>query len=324
MSKKAEIRKDLLSDEWIIVSPERGERPNNFEHNPVCPFCDLKNQEQPKLYFYKGKEDKNKEWTTIVIPNKYPVIRPTNSCKKYIVNNLYTKINPAGFHDIIITKEHDKFLSDLPLDRVEEFFSCIQALIIDYKKYSFAKQIAIFHNKGEKAGASQQHPHYQAMTLPIIEKEFKRELSNFYNFHKKNNECLHCKINKTELKDKQRIIFENDDFIAFCPFAPKILFQVIISPKRHFSNFEEITEKEKKSLAIVFKKILHKYDKGFENLAYNFFLHSAPLDKKYPYFHCYWSFSPRICYFGGLEMGFGLEISSILPEEQAEFLRKIK
>ena len=323
MNKKTELRKDFLSDEWVIISPERGSRPNNFIKSHECPFCDLREQEEPKIYFYKGKENKDKKWTTVVIPNRYPVFRSGDSYEEGKVNNFYTKINSAGFHDVIVTKEHDKFLSDLPLKRVEEFFSCIQALIIDYRKYDFVKQIAIFHNKGEKAGASQPHPHYQAITLPIIEKEFKNELSNFYNFYKKNNECLHCKINKIELKDKKRIIFENDDFIAFCPFAPKILFQVIISPKRHFSSFEEVTEKEKKSLAKIFKKILRKYDKGFENISYNFFLHSAPLDKKYPYFHCYWSFSPRINYFGGLEMGFGLEISSILPEDQAKFLRKI-
>lgn len=320
---KTEIRYDILSNEWIIISPKRGLRPNNFQEIKDCPFCDIEDQEEPKHYFYKGKENKEKKWTTIVIPNKFPVFEEDCTIEEIIENNLYVKKISPGFHDLIVTKEHDKFISDLPSDRVEEFFVCIKSLLIEYKKSGIVKQVAIFHNRGEKAGASQPHPHYQALALPIIEREHQNELNNFKKFYSKNNKCLHCEINKIEKGNKKRLIAENDDFIAFCPFAPKMLFQIIISPKRHTSSFDQIGEKEIKSLSKIFKKILLKYDNGFDSLDYNFFLHNSPLDKEYPYFHWYWSFSPRINCFGGLEMGFGLEISPMTPEEQAKILRKM-
>ena len=324
-NKPTELRKDLISNEWVIVSPKRGERPNNFKKNNICPFCDIKDQEPPKHYFYKGVETKNsKKWTTVILPNKYPVFKKDSNYQKDIEDKFYTKVKCSGFHDLIVTKEHDKFLSDLPISRIKEFFSAVQLSIKDYRKHKQIKQIAIFHNRGERAGASQPHPHYQSITLPIIEREFKNELSSFKKFNKKNKQCLQCKINDIELKINKRIIVENEHFIAFCPFAPKTLFQIIVSPKRHFSSFEEATEEEKESLAKIFKIVLGKYDRGFKNLNYNFFLHNAPLDKPYPYFHCYWSFFPRVDNFGGMEIGFGLEISSLLPEDQAEFLRKIK
>jgi UDPglucose--hexose-1-phosphate uridylyltransferase len=318
-----ELRYDILSNEWIIISPKRGARPNNFQEIKDCPFCDIKDQKEPKYYFYKGKENKEKKWTTIVIPNKFPVFEEGDISEDILENNFYTKKISPGFHDLIVTKEHDKFISDLPISRIEEFFTCISKILTEYRKSGIVKQVAIFHNRGEKAGASQPHPHYQALSLPIIEREHQNELVNFKNYYNKNNKCLHCEINKIENNNKRRLIIENDDFIAFCPFAPKILFQVIISPKRHMSSFEEINEKEKKSLSKIFKKILSKYDNGFDNLDYNFFLHNSPLDKEYPYFHWYWSFSPRINYFGGLELGFGLEISPMTPEEQAKTLRKM-
>lgn len=318
-----ELRYDILSNEWIIISPKRGMRPNNFQEIKDCPFCDIKDQKEPKYYFYKGRENKEKKWTTIVIPNKFPVFEESDISEDILENNFYTKKISPGFHDLIVTKEHDKFISDLPVPRIEEFFTCISKLLIEYRKSKIVKQVAIFHNRGEKAGASQPHPHYQALSLPIIEREHQNELNNFKNYYNKNNKCFHCEINKIEKINKKRLIAENDDFIAFCPFAPKILFQVIISPKRHTSSFEEINEKEKKSLSKIFKKILLKYDNGFDNLDYNFFLHNSPLDKEYPYFHWYWSFSPRINYFGGLELGFGLEISPMTPEEQAKTLRKM-
>ena len=320
---ETELRYNILSNEWVIISPGRKARPNNFRKSGDCPFCEIKDQKEPKYYFYKGKENKEKKWTTIVIPNKFPVFEENTPKKDFLENNFYTKKISPGFHDLIVTKEHNKFISDLSISRIEEFFTCISKLLIEYRKSKIVKQVAIFHNRGEKAGASQPHPHYQALTLPIIEREYQNELNNLKKYYNKNKKCLHCEINKIEKQFNKRIIAENNDFIAFCPFAPKILFQVIISPKRHTPSFEQITEEEKKSLSKIFKKILLKYDYGFDNLDYNFFLHNSPLDKEYPYFHWYWSFSPRVNCFGGLELGFGLEISSITPEEQAKTLRKM-
>ncbi|MDD3386326.1 MAG: galactose-1-phosphate uridylyltransferase [Candidatus Pacebacteria bacterium] len=318
-----EVRYDIVSNEWIIISPKRGARPNNFQEARDCPFCDLKDQEKPKFYFYKGKESNGKKWTTVVIPNKYPVFNLENKNKK-IKDGVYSKIIGKGHHDLIITKEHDKFLSQLEDTRSEEVFTCIQKLINSYKDNNFVKQVAIFHNKGEKSGASQPHPHYQVMTLPIIEREFKTELESFNKFYKKNKKCLYCEINKRELKEKERIVLENEHFIAFCPFAPKVGFQVVISPKRHNPNFEKITEEEKKSLSKIFKKMLYKYDNILKEKNYNFFIHTAPLNKEYPYFHWYMVFYPRSSSLGGLEMGFRIEISQAMPEEQAKILREGK
>jgi len=324
MKKQTEIRYDIVSNEWIIIAPRRSLRPNHFSKEVTgCPFCNLEGQEKPKFYLYKGKESDGKKWTTVAVPNKYPVFDIDNKSKT-IKDKIYTKIIAQGHHDLIITKEHDKFFSQLDEGRSEEFFTCIQKLINSYKKDKFVKQVAIFHNRGQKAGASQPHPHYQVMTLPIIEREFQTELDSFNKFYKKNKKCLHCEINKRELEEKDRIILENEHFIAFCPFAPKVGFQVVISPKRHNPNFEDITDEEKKSLAKVFKKILHKYDKIFEEQNYNFFIHTAPLDKKYPYFHWYIVFYPRTVSLGGMEMGFRIEISQATPEEQAKILRKTK
>lgn len=321
--KKTELRYDILSNKWIIISPKRGQRPDNFHGTENCPFCDMSDQEEPKFYFYKGKENKNKKWTTIILPNKFPIFEEDCEEEDCIENNFYTKKISPGFHDLIVTREHDKFIPNLPISRIEEIFNCFKKLLIEYRESGIVKEVAIFHNKGEKAGASQIHPHCQALALPIIEGEYRSELDNFKKFYSKNSKCLNCEINKIELNNKSRIIAENDDFLAFSPFASNVPFQIIIAPKRHMSSFDEINDKETKSLSKMFKKMLLKYDKGFNNPDYNFFLHNAPLDKDYPYFHWYWSLSPRITYFGGLELGFGLEISSMTPEEQARKLRKM-
>jgi UDPglucose--hexose-1-phosphate uridylyltransferase len=324
--KETELRYDLLNDDWVIVAPIRADRLKK-KSILTCPFCDIETQEEPVLAYSNGiKIDTKdlKDWTTIVIPNKYPIFIPSQKRKEEKESNIYSKIKSGGFHELVITRDHEKSLALLSIDRIKEVFTCYQQRIIEFKNYSFAKNVVIFHNHGKEAGSSQPHPHSQILTIPLIDKEFRITLDNHSKYFKNNNGCLRCKVNQEEKNFKKRIVFENKDFIAYIPFAPKFTFQTIITPKKHSSNFEEITEKEKESLAEIFKAILLKLYKGLKNPPYNFYLHTAPLDKKYPYFHWYISVFPRRYSLAGFELGAQMEVLSISPEEQALFLRKQK
>jgi UDPglucose--hexose-1-phosphate uridylyltransferase len=325
--KEAELRYDFLNDDWVIVSPVRGERLNSGAITVGCPFCNIESQEKPLLVYSNGvkKEiDDLKDWTTIVIPNKYPVLTPNQKCEEEKESSICSIIKSAGFHELVITNDHEKSLALLPLDHIKEVLTCYQQRIIAYKKYDFVKNVVVFHNNGKEAGSSQPHPHSQILTIPLIDKEFRITLENHKKYFSKSKECLRCRVNEEEKKFKKRIVSENKDFIAYIPFAPKFTYQTIITPKKHSPRFEEIAEKEKENLAKIFKEVLFKFYKGLDNPAYNFYLHTAPLDKKYPYFHWYISVFPRRSVIAGFEMGAQMEIPSMYPEEQALFLRKIK
>ncbi len=324
MNKKTELRYDLLTNDWVIVAPKRNLR---LKKTNNCPFCDIIEQEKPILIFNKGKKvDNLEEWTTVVIPNKYPIFDSKEKIKEKEENEFHLKITSGGFHEIVVTKEHNKPIAQLSLERVKELISCYKERYNELRNYDFVKYILIFQNHGKEAGASQEHPHSQILTSPLIDKEFNIILSNSKEYFKKNNSCLQCKINKKEKEFKKRIVFENNDFIAFCPFAPKFLFQVTISPKKHSASFEEITEKQIESLAQAFKEVLAMYNAVLDKPAYNFYLHSAPCKDGFcdAYFHWYWNFFPRISKLAGFEMGANMEILTITPEDQAMLLRKKK
>jgi len=111
--------------------------------------------------------------------------------------------------------------------------------------------------------------------------------------------------------------------LVLCPFASKSAFQMIISPKKHFSYFENITEKEKIALAQAFKITFSKFYKVLSNPAYNFYLHTAPCDgKKHNYYHWHWTILPKTATMAGFEIGTRMEISTIEPEKSAQILRK--
>lgn len=321
--KESELRYDLLNDDWVIISPARANRLRKKVVSSICPFCEIESQEPAVLVYSKGvKINDFKNWTTAVIPNKYPILINSQKYKEKKESNIYSKIKSSGFHELVITKDHEKSLALLSIDKIKEVLTCYQQRIIEYKKHDFVKNVVVFHNHGKEAGASQPHPHSQILTVPLIDKEFKITLGRHKKHFEENNECLRCRVNKEEKKLKKRIVFENKDFIVYIPFAPKFTYQTIISPKKHASRFEEITEKEKESLAEAFKEILSKLYKKLKNPAYNFYLHTAPLDKEYPYFHWYFSIFPRRYPLAGFEMGAQMEVLTMTPEEQADFLRK--
>ena len=124
------------------------------------------------------------------------------------------------------------------------------------------------------------------------------------------------------MKVKKRIIFENKDFLVLCPFASKSAFEVIISPKKHASNFEKISEKEKWNLVEAFKVAMTKLYKALDDPPYNFYLHTAPVKGKHPYYHWHFTILPKTATPAGFELGTRMEICVVEPEKAAQFLKK--
>jgi UDPglucose--hexose-1-phosphate uridylyltransferase len=333
----SELRLDLISKDWVVIATGRAKRPEAFkkERKPEikvakkdCPFCNIETQEKPVLIFSNGKKKEldNKipqDWTTVVIPNKFPAFLPQPKMEKKIEGNLYQTINAVGFCELVATRDHEKSLALLPLSQVKEVFDAYQQRYSELMKKNFVKYVSIFHNHGLEGGATQPHPHSQIITTPLIDVDLTKALLNSERYLKKTGKCIYCQMNEWERKAKERIIFENKDFLVVCPFASKAAFEVIVSPKKHSSCFETIREEGKMQLAEAFQAALKKLYKALNDPAYNFYLHSAPCDnKKYPYYHWHWTIIPKTSTWAGFEIGTRMEISTIEPEKAAEYLRK--
>jgi UDPglucose--hexose-1-phosphate uridylyltransferase len=333
----SELRFDLVGQDWVVIATGRAKRPETFkkekrktEEAPsgLCPFCKIETQEKPTVIFKNGVElakgiDIPRGWTAISIPNKYPAFVPSSVPKVEVEGGVYRRMRAVGFHEVVVTSNHKKSLALLTANKIKEVIDVYHARYQDLMKYDFVSYISIFHNHGKEAGASISHPHSQIITTPLIDNDLKNSLNNASEYREKNNKCVYCVMDEWEAKDRKRIVYENDDFLAICPFASKSAFEVIISPKRHLPYFEKITELEKRGLADAFRAVLKKIYKGLNDPAYNFYLHSAPCDgHNYDYYHWHWTILPKTATWAGFEMGTRIEISTIEPEKAAEFLRK--
>ena len=333
----SELRFDVVSKDWVVIAKGRAKRPEAFKRKEKrveamlekdCPFCNIETQLKPVLVLENGKKvsaekDLPKNWTTVVIPNKFPAFAPSDELNDHIEGPLYQVMNAVGFHEVVVFRSHKKQLADFSEAQMKEVFDVYQQRYLEMAKQRFVNYILIFHNHGPSAGASMAHPHSQIITTPLIDAGLRGALATGQAYFERHKKCVYCQMNQWEKKVGERIIFENEDFLAICPFASKTAFEVIISPKKHQPHFEEIGENEKQQLAQVFSVALKKINKALSDPDYNFYLHTAPCDgEKHDSYHWHWTIMPKTSIQAGFEMGAKMEISTIEPEKAAEYLRK--
>ncbi len=333
----SELRYDVSSKSWVVIASGRAKRPETFKENKKeakksdkkdCPFCKKENLKHFVDVSINGEvktseEEVPEKWTVISIPNKFPAFIPNYNLEEKKENSLYRRMNAVGFHEVIVTRSHSKAIGEMNVSEVKEVLSTYKRRYLSLKKRKHVNYISIFHNHGKKAGASIAHPHSQLVTTPLVDVDVSSALNTAREYKKKKGECLYCAMQKWEEKKRERIVYENDDFLVICPFASKVAFQTIVTPKKHLSNFERITDTLMSSLADAFQVALNKIYKGVGNTPYNFYLHTAPCDgESHNYYHWHWTILPKTSVFAGFELGAGMEISTIKPETAAKYLRE--
>lgn len=326
-----ELRKDPILDRWIVISEERGKRPKDFKeffYNPKeeeCSFCRGKDLGLEEVY---SLNDQMNNWLIKVVADKDPLFI-TNSQFSYSCQGPYKLASPLGRHEIIIeTPQHISNMADLSEEQISLVFKAyrerMKNIILDER----IKSVIIFKNQGWQAGGSNiAHSHSQLIAKTIIPKKMKEQLVGAQTYYQKNQRCVYCDMFKQELDDTSRLIVQEDDFLAFIPFAPSFPFDIWLMPKRHDCNFYQTSDQELTSLARTLKAVLSKINRAYNKPAYNYIIHTAPsLDKdnlgQIPNsFHWYIEISPRITKLAGFEWGTGFYICSISPEEIAKNLK---
>lgn len=334
----SELRYDPISQNWILIATGRARKPETFKteqrvtwknSKKDCPFENLSAQEQPTLAFFEGKKAEltqgkyaPKNWTTISLPNKYPAFAQNDSLGERMVGP-YKAMDGVGFHEVIITKDHFKDVPEFSLLEVQELINAYQERYLEFMNEKFVNYISIFKNKGPAAGASLAHPHSQIIATPVTSPDIQRSLDGSLKFWKSHKSCVHCTTMAWDLKEKERIVFENDCYAVVCPYTSRVAFEIRIFPKKHLAYFERIEDDQKECLAEAFLAAFQKLKHALNDPDYNYFLHTAPADgKNYDHYHWHWEILPKTSTWAGFELGTGIEISTIEPERAAEFLRR--
>ncbi len=304
---KSEIRKDYIQEKYVIIAPKRGKRPHDVikakeYHKPLntCVLCPESLKDTKALYQI-GSGDK---WSLKVIANKFPAVSKTNK-KAY------------GQQEVVVeSSDHTKEIEDLSVKQIADLLTAYQVRTKEISKDKKIEYILIFKNDGGVAGASLQHSHSQIFATQFLPPHLLDKSKRQQEYTLEHGTCVYCDVIKKETKSP-RFIWQDKNMIAFCPYASMFNYEVWIMPKKHQDNITDLSKDAKLSMAKILKHILTKISQL--DLPYNFYFHQLINDDDQ---HLYLKVVPRGSVWAGVEIGSGLIINPIPPEEAAEFYRK--
>lgn len=306
---RPEIRKDYIQDKYVIISPRRKMRPHDVvvapdqtskQFDEACQFCPNK---LAGLKFLQ-RMGSSKNWRIAVRPNKFPAV---------------TLDNPRAYGQqevVIETPDHVRELEDLPVNHIADLLLVYAERTKAITKNKKIEYILIFKNNGGIAGASLQHAHSQIFATNFLPPHLTDKSQRQQAYKIKNGTCVYCDVIKKE-KIGPRFVWQDKNVIAFTPYASMFNYEIWIMPKRHLDNITELTKAERLSWAKILKHSLKKISQL--NLPYNYYFHQVIHDEDQ---HLYMKIVPRGSVWAGVEIGSGLIINPIAPEEAAKFYRQ--
>src|SRR3990172_4434141 len=303
-SNKSEIRKDYIQEKYVIIAPKRGLRSRDLAKeaghekpsNITCVFCPANIDASPALRVLGSRR---KNWLIKVVKNKFPAVS-TNNPRAY------------GLQEVVIeTPDHRRELEDLPISRIAALLKIYAERTIEISKNKRIQYILIFKNDGGRAGASLHHAHSQIFATEFLPPHLFDKSIKMLEYKLKHGRCVYCDVINKEQRGP-RLVWEDKNVVAFTPYASMHNYEVWILPKRHLDNITELNDAERKSWAIILKRLLKKI--SALNLPYNYYFHEVIFDTNQ---HLYMKITPRGSVWAGVEIGSGIIINPIAPEDAA-------
>jgi UDPglucose--hexose-1-phosphate uridylyltransferase len=334
----SEFRQDLVSGSWVLISTGRSKRPHASDQEPKvhppkegCPFEDPQaaGNGEPLCVLSHGEElstkDYKDKWTVQVIANKFPALQ-RGVCGPARINGPARVFDANGFHELVITRDHERSFAQFTSEETQEVLRAYRSRYEVISRDDCGAYVLIFHNHGPSAGASIYHNHSQIISTPILPPEILASIHGSEQFFKNYGTKVHDLLIEWELDQKIRIVYENEQFIAFCPFTSKSPYEIRIFPKISSARFELIDDKGIVQLADALNTIFRKLHKALGDPDYNFYIHTAPVAKdpsvSYDFYHWHIEIVPRIKIDAGFELATAISINSVDPDEAAQLLRE--
>lgn len=307
-----QLRKDVLTGDWISVSPHRGARAF-LPPKESCPLC-------PSTIDYQSEIPG--EFDVVVFENKNPSFGPDSQSIDPAGDAFSQEAKATGRCEVVVfSPEHSGSLAG---QTEERFRTVVDAWIHRTKELSKldgVKQVFIFENRGEEIGVTLHHPHGQIYSYPFITPTTQKLQHQIKLLGKGFFENL-LNLEKTS----ERVLIESENFLAFVPFAARWPVEVQLLPKRHIQTLDQLTEAETEDFARIYQKLLRATDNIYQTpTPYIAAIHQAPKGDENIRLMLKIT-SPRraenkLKYLAGSESAMGAFITDTSPEAIAEMLR---
>lgn len=328
------LRFDATTNDWVILAPERSRRPyersagveSGAQPAEPCPFCPgHEHLTGTEIYAVRERRAAGSGgWRTRVVPNKFPALRIEADHRRHEEGTLFRAMGGCGAHEVVIeSPDHDRVLAHQPVEQVEALLWTLQVRFNDLMRDARFQTILLFKNHGEGAGTSLRHPHWQIIAMPVVPRLLRLKHAVATDYFDQTGQCLYCVMLAEELTAAERVVAENDHFAAIMPYASHLPFECWILPKVHQASFGWVPAEKLRTLAEILKMVLAKLYILLDNPDFNLTINTVPRgDEHKPYFLWHLQILPRLTRPAGFELGSGMSINPVLPEEAARLLRE--
>lgn len=330
-------RLNPLTGEWVLVSPQRSERPwqGQFErsavsqlasYDPSCYLC-------PRNVRAGGVRNPNYS-TTFVFTNDFAALQPDIRHARFdeCGRGLLVAEGEGGTCRVVcFSPRHDLTLAQMSVNEITHIVDLWATQHNELGSLPDIKYVQIFENRGEMMGCSNPHPHGQIWANQTVPNEPGKEHGSQLAYAQKHNSCLLCDYLQLEAKAKERIVCENAHFTALVPFWAIWPFEVLLVSKKHARDLVSLDRLARNGLADMLKRLTTRYDNLFEiSFPYSMGFHQSPTDgEAYAEWHLHAHFYPPLLraatvrkFMVGYEM-LAAPQRDITPEWAADRLREI-
>lgn len=328
-----ETRQDRITKQWVACAPIRSTRPHKTgpptpSHDPTddtpvegCPFCPGHEEMLPSV-LWQFNAGGYPSWHTRVVPNKYPALRPDHQPDQSSCGLYETRASHGRQEVVIDTPRHHQGVAQMPVDQVE---AMLQTYLTRYHALRQADPPLypfVFRNHGAGAGASIAHPHSQIIATHFPPPQIEREEAAARKQYDEEGECPYCEMIADELAAEARMVWSNDSFVVFVPFAARVPYEMWILPRTHEPEFGRLTDESCVHLAPALHEAIRRLHDHLDDPDYNFFVRTA-LDYQSNAPHLHWSIriEPRTTVEAGFERSTGVQVNPSIPERDAAVLR---
>ncbi len=342
----------IVPSESVLVATARSMRPKKDEapaprdtrrHVDTCPFC-VGNEAMtpPAIATYPAQGP----WKVRIVENLYPVLGDDRENPNLNLG-LQQTIDGYGRHEVIIDHNfHGVAVHEMTAEHLTLLFGAYRARMEQlYRSNQRLRYVLVFKNFGPAAGASIAHTHSQIIGMPVVPDNVQMEVLNSRAYYTKNHRCIFCSLidealtfeatlydrESGEIRRRldvgQFVIERGERFIAIKPFASRYEWEVHILPLAHQADFLQSSAADHADMARVLRRTMARLDAVLGGAQYNYFLHSVPHGEdsggNAASFHWHLEICPRTTIPSGFELGSGLFVNTISPEEAAETLRAV-
>ena len=227
----------------------------------------------------------------------------------------------GSWRTVVAPPREHRPLHAVGTDLIEALVSRARDALVQAKADGQTEYLTVVQNWGAQAGARTNHLCLDLYDLPQIPHRIAEELGGAARFVIREGECPWCRLVRDEPNRPERLVWQDHDSVAFAPFASRSPFEVWVVPRRHEADFGQATDADVAATGEALRHVLAALSVTLDGPPYNLVLHTAPLREQVDAtYHWHWEIHPRLREIAGLELGTGLPVNPVSPEDAVEEL----